>query len=101
MFARMKKEQKKKKPHPPVSASSQSRKKTVTPSAFSAFTESNNFYLAAIALLVAAVSIIRWRFVEMPLERDEGEYAYFGHLILNGITPYKEAYNMKLPGIYY
>lgn len=101
MFARMKKEQKKKKPHPPVSASSQSRKKTVTPSAFSAFAGSNNFYLVAIAVLVAAVSIIRWRFVEMPLERDEGEYAYFGHLILNGITPYKEAYNMKLPGIYY
>ena len=101
MFARMKKEQKNKKPQPPVSATSQSKKKAATPSALSAFAGSNNFYLTALAILVAAVSIIRWRLVGMPLERDEGEYAYFGHLILNGVTPYKEAYNMKLPGIYY
>src|SRR6266849_6075168 len=36
----------------------------------------------------------------MPLERDEGEYAYAGQLILQGVPPYKEAYNMKLPGTY-
>ncbi len=34
----------------------------------------------------------------MPLERDEGEYAYTGQLILQGIAPYKLAYTMKLPG---
>src|SRR5260370_35540380 len=36
----------------------------------------------------------------MPLERDEGEYAYARQLILQGVPPYKEAYNMKLPGTY-
>jgi hypothetical protein len=36
----------------------------------------------------------------MPLERDEGEYAYAGQLILQGIPPYQLAYNMKLPGTY-
>jgi hypothetical protein len=36
----------------------------------------------------------------MPLERDEGEYAYSGQLMLEGIPPYKLAYNLKLPGIY-
>src|SRR5262245_36915724 len=36
----------------------------------------------------------------MPLERDEGEYAYAGQLILQGVPPYKDAYNMKLPGTY-
>jgi len=36
----------------------------------------------------------------MPLERDEGEYAYAGQLMLQGIPPYVLAYNMKLPGIY-
>ncbi|MBI4946742.1 MAG: glycosyltransferase family 39 protein [Bacteroidetes bacterium] len=97
----MKKEHKNKKSNSPVSTSSQSKKKAETSSSLSAFAGSNNFYFIAIAILVAAVSIIRWRFVEMPLERDEGEYAYFAHLILKGITPYKEAYNMKLPGIYY
>src|SRR5262249_5050349 len=36
----------------------------------------------------------------MPLERDEGEYAYAGQLMLQGVPPYKLAYNMKLPGTY-
>jgi 4-amino-4-deoxy-L-arabinose transferase-like glycosyltransferase len=34
----------------------------------------------------------------LPLERDEGEYAYTGQLLLQGIPPYKLAYSMKLPG---
>jgi 4-amino-4-deoxy-L-arabinose transferase-like glycosyltransferase len=43
---------------------------------------------------------IRYRLRDMPLERDEGEYAYAGQLMLQGIPPYALAYNMKLPGIY-
>lgn len=37
----------------------------------------------------------------MPLERDEGEYAYAGQLLLQGIPPYKLAFNMKFPGAYF
>src|SRR6185369_748186 len=40
------------------------------------------------------------RLLQFPLERDEGEYAYAGQLMLRGIPPYLEAYNMKLPGTY-
>jgi len=36
----------------------------------------------------------------MPLERDEGEYAYAAQLMLQGVPPYALAYNMKLPGAY-
>ena len=43
---------------------------------------------------------VRVRLREMPLERDEGEYAYAGQLLLQGIPPYVGLYNMKLPGIY-
>lgn len=43
---------------------------------------------------------IRWRLRDMPLERDEGEYAYVGQLMLQGVPPYQLAYNMKLPGTY-
>jgi hypothetical protein len=43
---------------------------------------------------------IRWHLREMPLERDEGEYAYAGQLILQGIPPYQLAWNMKFPGVY-
>lgn len=53
--------------------------------------------LLALLLLFAG---IRWRLREMPLERDEGEYAYAGQLMLQGIPPYQLAYNMKLPGTY-
>jgi 4-amino-4-deoxy-L-arabinose transferase-like glycosyltransferase len=54
--------------------------------------------LVLIVLLFAAS--IRFRFLDVPLERDEGEFAYSGQLILQGIPPYVQAYNMKLPGTY-
>ena len=54
--------------------------------------------LLAIALIFAVYVRVRLR--EFPLERDEGEFAYAGQLILQGVPPYKLAYNMKLPGTY-
>ena len=55
----------------------------------------------ALALVVLLVVGVRARFAAVPLERDEGEYAVFGRLILQGQVPYVAAYNMKLPGVYY
>ena len=51
--------------------------------------------------ILAATACLRWRFLAVPLERDEGEYAYMGQLILRGEVPYLAAHNMKLPGTYY
>lgn len=93
-----KNKKKKSQTSPPVSFQN---KKPESNSSFSYFLGSNNFYLLLLGIVVLTVTVVRWRLAPMPLERDEGEYAYFGHLILNGITPYQEAYNMKLPGIYY
>ncbi|HEX6333723.1 MAG TPA: glycosyltransferase family 39 protein [Flavisolibacter sp.] len=59
-----------------------------------------DWYLVATAILILVVSLIRIRLADVPLERDEGEYAYMGNLILEGLAPYKAAYNMKLPGTY-
>lgn len=42
---------------------------------------------------------VRFHLRNLPLERDEGEYAYAGQLIVDGIPPYQFAY-MKLPGTY-
>ena len=53
--------------------------------------------LLLIILLTAAMRI---RLLPVPLERDEGEYAYAGQLILDRIPPYEQVYNMKMPGIY-
>jgi 4-amino-4-deoxy-L-arabinose transferase-like glycosyltransferase len=43
---------------------------------------------------------LRVRLLSLPLERDEGEYAYIGWLMLQGVPPYSEAYTMKWPGIH-
>jgi hypothetical protein len=56
-------------------------------------------WLRVLAVLIF-VGFIRVRLLEVPLERDEGEYAYVGQLILQCIPPYELAYNMKLPGTY-
>lgn len=55
-------------------------------------------FLLILTLLPAL--FIRLRLLDFPLERDEGEYAYAGQLLLQGIAPYVQAYNMKWPGIY-
>src|ERR1039458_8291855 len=53
-----------------------------------------------VGLTILFVIVVRVRLREMPLERDEGEYAYVGQLMLHGVPPYREAYAMKLPGTY-
>ncbi len=52
------------------------------------------------AVIVVFAAIVRIRLLQIPLERDEGEFAYMGQLLLQGIPPYLIAYNMKLAGMY-
>lgn len=54
----------------------------------------------SVGLIVLATAWLRWHLLDVPLERDEGEYAYGGQLLLQGVPPYQLLYNMKLPGIY-
>jgi 4-amino-4-deoxy-L-arabinose transferase-like glycosyltransferase len=76
---------------------------------FSFFTDSDFFaskqlneriYWILLSFVLVFVAVVRYRLLDFPLERDEGEYAYMGQLLLQGIPPYKFAYNMKLPGTY-
>jgi 4-amino-4-deoxy-L-arabinose transferase-like glycosyltransferase len=53
-----------------------------------------------LALVIMGASLVRLRLLELPLERDEGEYAYMAQRLLHGAPPYVSAYSMKLPGIY-
>lgn len=57
------------------------------------------FYIIPV-LIILVTLYTRIRLLEVPLERDEGEYAYMGQLMLKGIPPFVAAYSMKLPGIY-
>jgi hypothetical protein len=56
------------------------------------------FHYLLLLVVLIIVAAVRVRLFDIPLERDEGEYAYLGQLILKGIPPYLNAYSMKLPG---
>jgi hypothetical protein len=57
-------------------------------------------WIAGVILLVLMAVYVRLRLLSIPLERDEGEYAYMGQLMLQGVPPYQLAFNIKLPGTY-
>ena len=57
------------------------------------------FVWLMLVLIVVLTVVLRLSMLQMPLERDEGEYAYMGQLLLQGIPPYVMAYSMKLPGL--
>jgi len=56
--------------------------------------------MISLLVILAVVTMIRLRLLNVPLERDEGEFAYAGQLLLQGVSPYHAAYNvaLKLPG---
>jgi len=56
-------------------------------------------WLLLAAGVVLLTVYVRWRLIDVPFERDEGEYAYMGQLLLQGVPPYLQAYTMKLPGV--
>ena len=60
----------------------------------------NLLTIISLITILCTSSLIRHRFLDMPFERDEGEYAYAGQLILDGKLPYDQMYSMKLPGVY-
>ena len=57
-----------------------------------------NIFLASTVILF---TVVRLRHINIAFERDEGEYAYAGQEILRGGLPFKDFYNMKMPGVYY
>jgi len=60
---------------------------------------SGYFAWMMLTLIVSLTVVLRLSMLNIPLERDEGEYAYMGQLLLQGIPPYFMAYSMKLPGL--
>lgn len=58
-----------------------------------------NLVLLFIILLLSA--FLRYQFVNEPLERDEGGYAYIGKQLLEGKVLYKEMWDQKTAGIFF
>jgi 4-amino-4-deoxy-L-arabinose transferase-like glycosyltransferase len=59
----------------------------------------SRWWIVVVASLLFTAGV-RVRLLDIPFERDEGEYAYAGQLMLQGVPPYALVYNMKLPGTY-
>ena len=67
------------------------------------FQVSRQFWItASLLVILGMVAAIRIRLLDFPLERDEGEFAYAGQLLLQGVSPYDWAYTvmLKLPGTF-
>lgn len=56
--------------------------------------------LAFVVAALAVSTVIRLHRLELPLERDEGEYAYGGALILEHAFSYDALRTLKLPGVH-
>lgn len=55
----------------------------------------------SMGLLLLFTIILRWQFLDIPLERDESVYYYAGKAALDGGRPYFDFYEMKPPGLFY
>jgi hypothetical protein len=55
---------------------------------------------AILAMAAVAFVFVRVPLVSVPLERDEGEYAYIAQRLLVGEVPYRDAFDQKPPGVF-
>ncbi len=63
------------------------------------FWTANRIWLAWIGIIAVFV-LMRATIINIPLERDEGEYAYIAQQAMHGAVPYRDAFDQKPPGIF-
>src|SRR5262249_42370580 len=56
--------------------------------------------LLGLLLISGLALMLRWPIAAIPLERDEGEYAYIAQRWLAGEVPYKGSFDQKPPGVF-
>jgi 4-amino-4-deoxy-L-arabinose transferase-like glycosyltransferase len=56
--------------------------------------------IAIVAVAALAFALLRAPYLSVPLERDEGEYAYIAQRMLEGDVPYRDAFDQKPPGVF-
>jgi 4-amino-4-deoxy-L-arabinose transferase-like glycosyltransferase len=57
-------------------------------------------FIAGLLAVCAFALLLRWTVADVPLERDEGEYAYTAQRWLRGEVPYRDAFDQKPPGVF-
>lgn len=56
---------------------------------------------AVFAAIAVVLLLVRLTFLHEPFERDEGFYSTIAQVILDGGVPYRDAIDMKPPGVFY
>lgn len=59
------------------------------------------FFAICLVFILTTTYFLRSNFFDIPLERDEGDYALAGKLILEGAKPYVDVFEQKPPGLFY
>src|SRR5262249_13963350 len=54
----------------------------------------------SLSVVFALALVLRYPVADVPLERDEGEYAYIAQRWLDGEVPYKASFDQKPPGVF-
>ena len=62
---------------------------------------SDRLWYLLVVLSILAAAGLRILMISVPLDRDEGMYAYIGQRILVGDVPYKDALETKPPGVFW
>lgn len=57
-------------------------------------------WIGAQAAVLALALLLRAAGADVPLERDEGEYAYIAWQWLEGVVPYVEPFDQKPPAVF-
>lgn len=58
-------------------------------------------HILAIVLFIGLATVLRHNLLDIPLQRDEGAYAYLGREALAGGAPYLDFYEIKPPAMFY
>ena len=66
-----------------------------------ASTKSRLILLLALLCIGATYALIRINLIDIPLERDEGTFGYFGQVINDGGLPYRDVVDNKPPVTFY
>jgi 4-amino-4-deoxy-L-arabinose transferase-like glycosyltransferase len=61
----------------------------------------NFFPIIFIVAIAAVVMFMRLHFISLPLDNDEGTYAYIANFMNSHYMPYRDIFDHKPPGIYF
>jgi 4-amino-4-deoxy-L-arabinose transferase-like glycosyltransferase len=64
-------------------------------------TDNNRLTWFGVIFVIIIVGIIRYNLLDVPFERDEGEYAYAGQLLIEGLPLYQNLHTLKFPGTHF